>query len=71
MLDRKSELKSHIFKFFQIKRIYIVDGPFNEDPKNIIFSREALISGEGWQEILTPLLTQKPKKLEQSNFAHL
>ena len=25
----------------------MVDSPFNEDPKNIIFSREALISGEG------------------------
>ena len=25
----------------------MVDSPFNEDSKNIIFSREALISGEG------------------------
>ena len=68
----KSELKSdHIFKFFQIKQIHVVDSPFNEDPKNIIFSSEVLISGEGRPEILTPLLTQKPKKLEQSNFAQL
>ena len=26
----------------------MVDSPFNEDSKNKIFSREALISGEGW-----------------------
>ena len=30
----------------------MVDSPFNEDPKNIIFSREALISGEGRPENL-------------------
>ena len=30
----------------------MVDSPFNENPKNIIFSREALISGEGWPESL-------------------
>ena len=29
--------------------------PFNEDPKNIIFSREALISGEGRPENLGKL----------------
>ena len=53
-LIAKSELKSdHIFKFFQLKRNSMVDSPFNEDPKNIIFSREALISGEGRPEILT------------------
>ena len=30
----------------------MVDGPFNENSKNIIFSREALISGEGRPENL-------------------
>ena len=39
---------------FKLNEIHIVDSPFNEDPKNIIFSREALISGEGRPEILTP-----------------
>ena len=32
---------------FKLNEIHVVDSPFNEDPKNIIFSREALISGEG------------------------
>ena len=33
---------------FKLNEIHSVDSPFNEDPKNInIFSREALISGEG------------------------
>ena len=31
---------------FKLNQIHRVDSPFNEDPKNIIFSREALISGE-------------------------
>ena len=30
----------------------MVDSPLNKDPKNIIFSREALISGEGRPENL-------------------
>ena len=30
----------------------MVDSPFNEDSKNIIFSRAALISGEGQPEKL-------------------
>ena len=30
----------------------MVDSPFNEDPKIIIFSREALILGDGWPENL-------------------
>ena len=53
MLDGKSKLK--IFKFsssFKLNEIYTVDSPFNEDPKSIIFSREALISGEGRTENL-------------------
>ena len=35
------------FKLNEIHRVY---NPFNEDPKDIIFSREALISGrDGWK----------------------
>ena len=37
---------------FKVNEIHTVDSPFNEDPKNIIFSREALISGEGRPENL-------------------
>ena len=37
---------------FKLNEIHRVDSPFNEDPKNIIFSREALISGEGLLENL-------------------
>ena len=35
----------------KLNKIHMVDSPFNEDPKNI-FSREALISGEGRPENL-------------------
>ena len=35
---------------FKLNEIHRVDSPFNEDPKNINFSREALISGEGRPE---------------------
>ena len=38
MIEFSSSLK--------INKIHIVDIRFNEDPKNITFSREALISGE-------------------------
>ena len=38
--------------FFKLNEIHKVDNPFNEDPKSIIFSREALIPGEGWLESL-------------------
>ena len=31
---------------FNLNEIHRVDSPFNEDPKNIIFFKEALISGE-------------------------
>ena len=31
---------------FKLNEIHIVHSPFKEDSKNIIFSREALISGE-------------------------
>ena len=42
---------------FKLNEIHIVDSrPFNEDPKNI-FSREALISGEGWPENLGKITT--------------
>ena len=38
--------------FFKLNKIHIVDRPFNEDPKNINFSMETLILGEGQQENL-------------------
>ena len=31
---------------FKLNEIHVVDSPFNEDSKNIIFSRKALLSGE-------------------------
>ena len=31
---------------FKLNEIHWVESPFNEDPKNIFFFREALISGE-------------------------
>ena len=37
---------------FKLNEIHRVDSPSNEDPKNVIFSREALISGEGRLENL-------------------
>ena len=37
---------------FKLNETHIVDNLFNEDPKNVIFSREALISGEGRSENL-------------------
>ena len=37
---------------FKINEIHTADRPFNEDSKNIIFSREALISGERQPENL-------------------
>ena len=40
MIEFSSSLK--------LNEIHIVDSPFNEDSKRIFFSREALISGEGW-----------------------
>ena len=49
----KSKLK--IIKFsssFKLNEIHTVDSPFNEDSKNIIFSRETLISGDGRPENL-------------------
>ena len=52
-LTAKSIVKNdQIFKFFQIKRNSHGCSPFNEDPKNINFPREALISGEGRPENL-------------------
>ena len=55
MLDGEKYSKKMI-KFsssFKLNEIHRVDSPFNGDPKNIIlFSREALISGEGWLENL-------------------
>ena len=37
---------------FKLNEIHVVDSPFNEDPKNIIISREDLIPGEGRSENL-------------------
>ena len=37
---------------FILKEIYVVQRPFKEDPKNIFFSMEALISEEGRPENL-------------------
>ena len=36
----------------KLNEIHLFDSPFNEDPKNINFPREALISGEGRPENL-------------------
>ena len=36
----------------KLYEIHTVNSPFNEDPKNIIFSREALIAWEGRPENL-------------------
>ena len=46
-LMAKSELKMIKFSSsFKLSKIHTVDRPFNEDLKNITFSREALILGE-------------------------
>ena len=37
---------------FKLNEIHVADSPFNEDPKNIIFSRKALTSREGRSENL-------------------
>ena len=37
---------------FKLNEIHRVDSPFDEDPKNINFFQEALISGEGRPENL-------------------
>ena len=34
----------------KLNEIHVVDSPFHEDPKNMIFPREALISGKGGKE---------------------
>ena len=54
MLDRKKNgLKMiEISSSLKLDEIHRVDSPFNEDPKNIIFSRKALISWEGRPENL-------------------
>ena len=49
----KSKLKKIKFSSsFKLKQFHTVDSPFNKHPKNIIFSKEALISGEGRPENL-------------------
>ena len=44
---------------FKLNEIHRVDSPFNEDPKNIIFSREVLILGEGWLENLGKMVNNR------------
>ena len=62
-LITKSELKSdQIFKFFKLNGIHVVDSPSKEDPENIIFSKEVLISGERRPEILTLPANSKTKE---------
>ena len=51
-LIAKSGLKMIEFSSsLKLKKIHIVDSPFNEDPKNIIPSREAQISGRNGRKI--------------------
>ena len=52
-LIAKSELKFQIFVFFKLNEIHVVDGPFNEDPKNINFFQGGPNFGEGRLEIST------------------
>ena len=53
MLDGENKVKMIKFSSsFKLNEIYTADSPFNEDPKTIIFSREALISEERWPENL-------------------
>ena len=50
-LIAKNELKIIEFSSsLKLNEIHIVGSLFNEDPKNTIFSREALILGEGRSE---------------------
>ena len=59
-LIAKSKLKMIKFSSsFKLNEIHIVNNPFNEDPKNIIFSREALISGEGRPENLAKMVNNR------------
>ena len=37
---------------FKFNEIHVVDSPFNENPKNVIFVREAVILEEGQPENL-------------------
>ena len=72
MLDCKSELKVIIFSSsFKFNEIHKVDSPFNEDPRNIIFFQGGPNFDAGTAGNFDPLLTQKPKKLEQPNFVQL
>ena len=44
---------------FKLNEIHKVDRPFDKDPKNIIFSREALILEEGRPENLEKMSNNK------------
>ena len=50
MLDSQEVIKFSVS--FKLNEIHKVDSPSNEDPKNLNFFTEALISGEGWPENL-------------------
>ena len=48
MFDRKNELKIIEFSSsFKLNEIHKVNSPFNEDPKNIVFSREGRPENSG------------------------
>ena len=51
-LIAKDELKMiGLSSCLKLNEIHLIDSPFNEDPKNIIFSREALILGRNGRKI--------------------
>ena len=53
MFDRKKWAKMIEYSSsLKLNEIHMVDSPFNKDPKNITFSKEALVSGEGRPENL-------------------
>ena len=54
---------------FKLNEIHKADSDFNEDPQNINSFQEGPNFGGRTAGNFDPMLTQKPKKLEQSNFA--
>ena len=52
LIAKKWTKNDRISGSLKLNQIHMVDSPFDEDSKNIIFSREALISGEGRPENL-------------------
>ena len=53
--------------FFKLNEIQAVYSSFNEDPKKIICSKEAQISGEGQPEILTLPAKSETKEAKTIN----